>query len=88
MKKTIEDIILKINKGHFFDTHSIIEFLIQNHSDIYLLNYENGWTTDYYHSVISKKIASFEGELVSDQGNCWSMNIHKNFTSNKCWLKL
>ena len=54
MRELIQDIILlQIPQGCIFDAHSIIEYLIQNHSDIYLSSYQSG-TTELYHSMISK----------------------------------
>lgn len=89
MENTIQTIIeSKIPKGHILDAHTIIEYLIQNESDIYLSSYQNNWTTDFYHSEISKLIATFEGALVERQGISWSKNIHKKFTPNVCWLKI
>jgi len=89
MKNTIKTIIqTEIPNQFIFDAHSIIEYLIQYHSDIYLSSHENGWTTDFYHSEISKSIASFEGSILKRQGESWSRNIHKKFSPNVCWLKL
>ncbi|NLC93671.1 MAG: hypothetical protein GX677_09475 [Treponema sp.] len=89
MRNTIRTIIQnQIPKNCVFDAHSIIEFLIQNQSDIYLSSHQNNWTTEYYHSEISKTIASFEGLLINRVGNCWSLNIHKKFTENICWVNL
>ena len=89
MRNVIQSIIQEsIPKGSVFDAHSIIEYLIQNQSDIYLSSYKNGWTTEFYHSEISKTIASFEGVILKRVGECWSLNIHKNFTTNVCWIKL
>lgn len=89
MKNTIETIIQEqIPKGFIFDAHSIIEYLIQNQSDIYLSSYKNGWTTDYYHSKISKEIAHFEDTILKRAGQSWSLNIHKKFSPNVCWTKL
>jgi len=89
MEKIIQSIIqTKIPKGCIFDAHSIIEYLIQNDSDVYLSNYKSGWKTDFYHSEISKSIATFEGSLLKRQGDSWSLNIHKRFSPNVCWLKL
>jgi len=89
MKNTIETIIQEqIPKECVFDAHSIIEYLIQNQSDIYLSSYKNGWTTDFYHSVISKEIAHFENTILERVGQSWSLNIHKNFSPNVCWIKL
>jgi len=89
MREVIQSIIQnEIPKGCVFDAHAIIEYLIQNHSDIYLLSYKNDWTTEFYHSEISKKIASFERTILERVGESWSHNIHKNFTKNVCWRKL
>jgi len=89
MRNVIQSIIQdKISEGYIFDAHSIIEYIIQNQSDIYLLSYQNGWTTKFYHSEISKTIASFEGIIIKRVGKCWSLNIHKKFTKNVCWKKL
>lgn len=88
MKKKIQSIIRdEISKGCIFDTHSIIEYMIQNFSDDYLSSYRTG-STEYYHSEISKTIAAFEGSILERVGKCWSRNIHKNFTENVCWRKL
>jgi hypothetical protein len=89
MRNIIQTIIQdEIPQGCVFDAHSIIEYLIQNDSDIYLSSYQNGWSTEYYHSEISKKIASFEGTVLKRAGVCWSLNIHKKFSRNVCWIKL
>lgn len=89
MKNVISKIIQEhIPKGCIFDAHSIIEYLIQNQSDIYLSSYKNEWTTEYYHSVISKEIAQYEDTLLERVGQSWSLNIHKNFSTNVCWIKL
>lgn len=89
MRNIIQTIIQEqIPKGSVFDAHSIIEYLIQHQSDIYLSSYKNGWTTEFYHSEISKTIASFEGIIIKRVGECWSLNIHKKFTPNVCWNKL
>jgi len=89
MKNTIPDIIQnEIQKNCVFDAHSIIDFLIQYRSDIYLSAHQKNWTTEFYHSEISKTIAEFEGLIIKRQGECWSRNIHQKFTPNKCWVKL
>ena len=89
MRNIIQSIIQnKITKGCVFDAHSIIEYLIQNQSDIYLSSYQNGWSTKFYHSEISRTIASFDGIIIKRVGKCWSLNIHKKFTINVCWIKL
>lgn len=87
MQNVIKSIInSEIPKGCVFDAHSIIEYLIQNHSDIYLSSFKTG-TTEYYHSEISKTIALFEGSIIKRIDDCLSLNIHKKFSQNKCWIK-
>jgi hypothetical protein len=89
MRVQIQGIIQReIPKRCVFDAHSIIEYLIQNDSDIYLSFHQKDWSTEYYHSEISKKIASFEDELVERVGESWSLNIHKRFSENVCWRKI
>jgi len=89
MKNKIQFIIQhEIPKNCIFDAHSIIEYLLQNDSDIYLLSYKNGWETKFYHSEISKIIATFEEDIIKRQGESWSQNIHKKFSPNVCWIKL
>lgn len=89
MNNTIQYIILnEIPKGCIFDSHSIINFLILNHNDEYLSSNINNWTTAYYHSEISKKIATFEKSLINRLGESWSLNVNNDFCQNKCWVKL
>lgn len=89
MREQIQSIIQhQIPNGCIFDAHSIIEYLIQNHSDDYLSFYRNG-TTEFYHSEISKTIDSFDGIIIKRVGErSWSLNIHKKFTQNACWKKM
>lgn len=89
MRELIESIIKReIPKGCVFDAHSIIEYLLQKHSDVYLLSHQKDWNTVYYHSEISKTIAVFEKSIIERVGESWSMNIHRKFSTNVCWIKL
>ena len=90
MREIVQSVIQnEIPKGCVFDAHSIIEYLLQNESDIYLLSYKKDWTTEFYHSEISKTIASFEKEgIIERVGKSWSLNIHKRFSDNVCWKKI
>jgi hypothetical protein len=88
-KRLIQSIIRhKIPKKCVFDAHSLIEYLIQHHSDIYLSLHKNSWTTKFYHSEISRTIDDLRGDLIKKIGESWSLNIHKKFTENSCWKKL
>jgi hypothetical protein len=87
MKKIIKSIIGRIPSGMIFDTHTIIEYLLQNDSDAYLQNY-NGTSTELYHGSIGQIIAEIEKEeLVERIGESWSLNIHKTFNKCTCWKK-
>jgi len=87
MKEIIESIIGRIPSGMIFDTHTIIEYLLQNDSDAYLDNY-NGKTTELYHGYIGQVIADIaDGGLVSKMGDSWSLNIHQTFSKCACWKK-
>lgn len=89
MKSTIQTIIQSvIPKECVFDAHTIINYLIQNHKDVYSSSKNKDWTTAYYHSEISKTIATFEDSILKRQGESWSMHVNDKFGPNKCWIKL
>jgi hypothetical protein len=88
MKEIIKSVIGRIPSGMVFDTHTIIEYLLQNDSDAYLQNF-NGKTTELYHASIGQFVADIEKEgLVERMGDSWSLNIHKTFSKCSCWKKL
>jgi len=89
MKEIIKSIIDSIPSGMIFDTHTIIEYLLQKDSDVYLNNYNGKTSTELYHSYISQVIADIEkGGLVERIGDSWSLTIHKTFGKCACWKKL
>ncbi|GHV79058.1 hypothetical protein AGMMS49944_08490 [Spirochaetia bacterium] len=88
MKTVIQGIISKIEAGVIFDAHTIIEKLIQEHSDVYLSSYSNNKSTELYNSQISKIIDSFDGSLITRMpGESWSKNIRDNFSNCAYWKK-
>jgi len=89
MKEIIKSIIKEqISSGIIFDTHAIIEYLLQNNSDAYLDKY-NKTNTELYHSYISQIISDIEKEkLVERIGDSWSLTIHKTFRKCACWKKM
>jgi hypothetical protein len=88
MEKIIHSIIVnEIKAGQVFDTHAIIEYLLQNYSDVYLSSFTNA-STELYHGHIGKIIDGFSETLIKRIGKSWSMNIHKKFTECTCWEKL
>jgi hypothetical protein len=87
MKEIIKPIIERIPSGMIFDSHSVIEYLLQNDSDAYLQNF-NGKTTELYHAYIGQIISEFTKEgMVENIGKSWSLNIHKTFSECTCWKK-
>ncbi|WP_059369700.1 hypothetical protein [Treponema endosymbiont of Eucomonympha sp.] len=88
----IEEIIKKIPCGAIFDSHAIIEYLLQNYSDVYLSSFIGG-STLAYNGIIGNKIESFcspaKGALLAKVGDSsWSMNIRKNFSTCACWKRI
>jgi len=53
MEKTIKEIIAEIPTGVYFDVHTIVEVLLQEHDDVYLKSVGNYTTAAHYHSRIS-----------------------------------
>ncbi|MDR1813162.1 MAG: hypothetical protein LBQ87_10090 [Candidatus Fibromonas sp.] len=70
MENAIKEIIGKIHKGKIFDSHYVINQLISDHSDVYLLfaselissqkTTKKLDITAYVHSQISKKIGTLD----------------------------
>jgi hypothetical protein len=93
MRAAVESIIKKIPKRAMFDTHAVIECLIQEHSDEYLDFYKKGEGTNKHHQNIALILSDFvEAGLIErigdDNTKIWSMNIRKNLTPCVCWKKL
>lgn len=86
----IRNFIAEIPSGHIFDAHAVINYLIENHSDDYLNCHTLDETTEHYHSRISKTIDSLCNDNIIKKVNeeSFSQNIHKNYSSNKCWKKI
>lgn len=87
MKKTIKRIIGEIQSGLLFDAHAVIQFLLQEDSDVYNANSKFA-TTEKYHSEISKIIDEFVNDgLIERVGESWSKNIRDNFSKCVCWRR-
>jgi hypothetical protein len=92
MEEAIKAILAKIPKGAMFDTHAVIECLIQEHSDTYLDFYKKGEGTNKHHQNIALILCDFvKAGLIErigdDDTKIWSMNIRKNITLCTCWKK-
>jgi len=101
MKNAIQEIIEEIPQGRIFDSHYVINKLISEHSDVYLLfacelinsqeTPKERDVTAYVNSQISLKIGDSDlatrVELDGEKAEFWSDNIRGN--ANKCagWRK-
>jgi len=93
IKKSIEEILNGIQSGYVFDSHFVVNELIEKHSDAYIrfaARYaKGGRPTHKTHEEIGHIIKEFVGTLVKRLDNeSWSLTIHH--TPGKCalWLKL
>jgi hypothetical protein len=87
LEKAIREIIESIKPGWYFDSHTVIFLLLQEHSDEYLSGAEGYTSTELYHSEISKIVQS-NSDLVEDTGKeACSKNIRDNFTECRLWLR-
>ena len=78
LEKTIRETISGIPSDAYFDVHTVIEKLLQEHDDVYLMNVGHYTSAAQYHSKISAIIA--ETGLVDKIGNSFSKNIHDKFS--------
>ena len=83
LESVIREVISNIPLGMFFDVHTIVEKLLQEHDDVYLTNVGNYTSAAHYHSRISS-IIGHHINIVEKAGNSYSKNIHDKF--NECHL--
>ena len=93
MKEAVEEILNGVETGRVFDSHFVVNELIEKHSDQYIrlaAQYATGGEpTLSTHQEIGRIIKGFVGILVKRLDNeSWSLTIHH--TPGKCalWLKL
>ena len=79
MEKTVRDIIIGIPSDMYFDVHTIVEMLLQEHDEVYLTNVGHYTSAAHYHSKISTIVAE-NTDIVERIGNSFSKNIHDKFT--------
>lgn len=91
-RQTIEAIIRKIPKGTYFDSHAVIQLLIEKHTEEYLQAYKQQTAVESFHSDLAKKIDAFtqpaNGKLIERVGSSWSRNIRNKYSKCACWKKL
>ena len=79
LEKAIRDIISGIPSEVFFDVHTIVEKLLQEHDEVYLMNIGHYTSAAQYHSKISTVIGQ-NTDIVEKAGNSFSKNIHDKFS--------
>ena len=90
LEQNIADFISKVPKGCIFDAHSVISYLLKNHSDDYLEFHNDAEPTNSFHSRVSRAINPFVDKNVIERidAKSYSLNIRGNFSENSCWKKL
>ena len=84
IQKTIEK---NIPSGYIFDTHTLIQLLIQKYSKIYVQYSKQFPDFHLYHGYVGKVIKTMEGKLVDDLGKSISKNIKDKFSECECWKR-
>jgi hypothetical protein len=78
-EKAIRDVVYDIPPETFFDVHTVVEKLLQEHDDVYLMNIGHYTSASQYHSKISTVIAH-NADITEKAGNSFSKNIHDKFS--------
>jgi hypothetical protein len=84
MDDLIRRLLDLIPVNHVFDTHTIIEMMLQQYPDEYLKNAGPYSSVELYHGYISKAIKKAG---VKDCARAYSKNIKDNFSTCECWKK-
>ena len=93
MKNAIQEIIEKVPKGKIFDSHYVINQLISDYSDEYLIFAssiaDSEKKTVSVHGLIGKEIKKLSDlvEQVGEVGDFWSDNIRGNASVCTGWRK-
>jgi len=87
LKDAIRGIIeQRIKQGYYFDSHTVISLLLQEHHDTYLLGFGSYTSTELYHSAISRMVK--DSNLVDDIGESFSKNVLDNFSECHLWKRI
>ena len=92
INSAIENVLLGIETGHVFDSHYVINELIENHSDEYIRfmsQYKDSeQPTLTGHQMIGHEIKRFDGNIVERMDyQSWSKNIHGTHGGCALWKK-
>jgi len=93
MKNAIQKIIEKIPKGKIFDSHYVINQLIADYSDEYLIFAssvaDSTRKTAIVHGLIAQEIKKLDSvEQVGEAGDFWSDNIRGNASECTGWRRI
>ncbi|HNQ77038.1 MAG TPA: hypothetical protein PKJ37_12120 [Acidobacteriota bacterium] len=75
-----------ITSGLFFDSHTVIQLLIERYSDVYHSSF-SGDNTNGYHGLIANRIVLLEDDLIDRRGLSFSKTIHGTYDSCACWVR-
>ncbi len=91
LQNLIEAIIGEMPKGCIFDSHTVIQLLVEKNTEVYLQAYQGQATVESFHGWLGKEIDAFtqpaKGELIKRVGDAWSKNIRNNYSTCACWQK-
>ncbi|MCL2792013.1 MAG: hypothetical protein FWD87_02880 [Spirochaetaceae bacterium] len=79
LEQAVKKIISGIPHDTFFDVHAVIQKMLQEHDEAYLMSVGNYTNAAHYHSKISAIIAH-NADLAEKVGNSYSKNIHDKFS--------
>ena len=90
LEQNIADFISTVPKGCIFDAHSVISYLLKNHSDDYFDFHNDAEATNSFHTRVSRAINPFVDKNIIERidAKSYSLNIRGNFSENSCWKKL
>jgi hypothetical protein len=83
----IQAIVTAVPHGKFFDTHMVIQALIQQYADDYIQAAASFSTLISFHGHIGKAVGKLKGILVEDMGTAWSKNVKDGFSECECWKR-
>jgi len=79
LENAVREIITGIPLDVSFDVHTVVEKMLQEHDDVYLMNIGLYTSASQYHSKISA-IVAHNTDIVEKAGNSFSKNIHSKFS--------
>lgn len=90
VREGIRRVIKQVPRDHYFDSHTVIAYLLQNQPDNYLRYAKSSRadTIKLIHANLAKVIKSLVKEgIIKNVGKSWSKNIKDKFSKCHCWQK-